>query len=130
MAPRPTGLYSGRLAADGDGNLLADEGEFAGYPVTFHDGSYIFVQPGEPSHNERYHEQFLTVDGTRDAESLERLGGDTELANAGAGENMHHFETQEDDDHYDADAPNKTKPKVDPDKVAATLTGHTEAYRG
>lgn len=122
----PNGIYHGTLWTDGEGNLLAGEGEFEGYPVAFHEGSYVFVQPGEPSHNERYHQQFVEFSGTVD----ESMTDDPGLVNAGGEHgNMHHFEIQEDDPHYDPDAENKTRVKTLPEKTANTITGHTEAYR-
>ncbi len=108
-------IYVGRLVADGQGNLLADEGDRAGDPVAFHEGSYVFIQPDEPSHNERHETQVLEVIGTTD----ENEEGQE-----------HHAGPLEDDPHYDADAENNTKLRQLPDKVSAKLTGHTEAYRG
>lgn len=124
----PTGTYRGRLVADGNGNLLADEGEHAGHPV-YHDletGQYVFAQPGEESHNERHHQQFVDVLSTVD----QSMTDDESLVNADSTENPHHFEVQEDDPHFDEGAPNKTRIRHDPDRVAATATGHTDAYTG
>jgi hypothetical protein len=139
----PSGIYHGRLATDGDGNLLAyapDDPSIDGFPVAFHDGSYVFVQAGEPSHNQRHHQQYAVIDGTRDSESVklaaEAVGIDPDsqqaqdMINAGGGENMHHFETQEDDPSYDPDAPNHTKPALQADALSATTSGHTDAYKG
>lgn len=154
--------YTGRLACDGDGNLLADErtivgsstivahdedgnvvyddtgaaveislptvkyGKNHGRPVA-HDpegNRYIFVEPGESSHNDRHHQQFVVMEGTVD----EGMTDDESLVNAGNGENMHHFAPTEDDPHYSPTSPGGKRLKNDPDRVAATATGHTEAY--
>lgn len=130
------------MASDGMGNLIASDPEnpdVDGFPIAYHDGSYIFVQAGEPSHNQRHHQQYAVIDGTRDAESVkaaaEAVGIDPEseqaqaMINAGGGENMHHFETQEDDLHYDPDTPNHTTPNLLPDALAAVTTSHTDAAR-
>jgi hypothetical protein len=111
--------YTGRLVADGQGNLLADEGPRAGEPVAFDEGQYIFVAPGEPSHNERHHQQFVEATGTVD----ESMTDDPELVNANENENTHHFGVLEEDPHHDG-------VKYDDDRIAAKITGHTEAYRG
>ena len=105
--------YTGRLVTDGNGNLLADEGDRAGEPVAYDEGQFIFIEPGSPSHNERHHQQFVDFEGTNEEN---------------AEDNPHHYEVQEDDPHFDADAENKTKLRQLPDKVAAKSSGHTEAY--
>jgi len=134
-----SGTYRGRLMADGQGNLLADEserlgdrqvttddgtivsepifryGENHGKPVAEHEGSYVFVNAGEASHNDRHHRNLLEFAGTTD-ESAE-------------GES-HHLEPASDDPHYDADTENHTRLRFSPDAVAATETGHTDAYIG
>jgi hypothetical protein len=98
-----------------------------GKEVAYHEGSFIFLNDGDESHNARHHENFVTMDGTVD----ESMTDDPSLVNASRdGENSHHFETQPDDPHYDADAPNKTRLKFDSDRIASTITAHTEAYRG
>lgn len=113
------GIYHGRLVTDGYGNLLADEGPDQGEPVKYHDGSYIFLQPGELSHNETYHEQFKAVDGTRDASMTD----DEDLINAGGEHgNMHHFEVQEEDPHYNG-------LRFGPDAQESKISGHTDAYK-
>lgn len=120
--------YTGRIECDGYGNLLASEGERAGMPI-FHDvdaGDYKFVEPGGPSHNERHHKQFVSMDGTVD----ESMTADKSLVNADADRNPHHFETQSDDPHYDESMPNKTRMRFDADALAAKITGHTDAYTG
>lgn len=115
-----TGIYNGRLACDGNGNLLADP---TGLPVAYHEGSYVFLEPGEPSHNERHHQQFVEFQGTQDQ--------DPELPGFAEEEgNTHHYGIAEDDPHRDEDAPNKTRLRFDPDSIAGLVTSHTEAYRG
>lgn len=115
MAKKASGIYEGRLVADGYGNLLADEGAHAGEPVAFHDGSYVFIKAGEPSHNDRHHENFAVIDGTTDENE--------------AGQE-HHLVVQPDDAHYDGEAENSTRLRFDPDSTAAKITGHTAAYTG
>lgn len=111
-------IYHGRLVCDGDGNLLADEGDQKGYPVKYHEGSFVFVQPGEASHNETHESNVLpAISATVDASMTD----DETLVNAyEGGENAHHF-----------DQPNPDEPPhKDPDAVAAKVTGHTDAYKG
>src|SRR5215831_15779143 len=95
------GIYHGRLMADGQGNLLADEstlnpdtgeaeyGENHGKPVAYHEGSYVFLKKGEDSHNKR-HEQ-----------NVAEFAGTTDATNEGE---EHHEGPLEDDPHYDPDA--------------------------
>lgn len=111
-------IYHGRLSCDGNGNLLADEGDRAGFPVAAHEGSYVFVQAGEPSHNARHHQQFVGMESTVD----ESMTDDPSLVNVSDSENQHHFGVLDDDPHRDGLV-------FDADAVAATATGHTEAYR-
>lgn len=114
-------IYSGRLVCDGYGNLLADEGERAGEPVALHEGSYVFLQPGEPSHNARYEERALEIVATQDAD--ENAPGYAGTESSPTEGNEHHFGVTEDDPHVSG-------PIFDPDKVAAKVTGHTDAYKG
>lgn len=90
-------------------------GENHGMPVAYHEGSYVFLNAGDESHNDRHHERFVEFAGTTDA--------------AAEGEE-HHLQPTEDDPHYDADSENLTRLRFDPDKVAAKMTGHTAAYTG
>ena len=103
-------IYNGRLVCDGYGNLLADEGDRAGDPVAYHEGSFVFLQPGELSHNDRHHSQFADVVGTTD-ETADQEG------------NEHHFGPTEDDPHRDG-------LKFGPDKIEAKITSHTDAWKG
>ena len=111
----PEGEYHGRLTTDGSGHLLADEGEYKGWPVAFDEGVYIYVQPGEPSHNERHHQNYAEFQGTVDQSMVAE--GDEDLVNADEETNAHHF------DLPDPDAP----APVNPDAVGATVTSHTDA---
>lgn len=141
--PYPNGIYNGRMESDGNGNLLASEGEFAGFPIAFHEGSFVFVQPGESSHNERHHVQFAQsarpdgstsdlIDGTVDETQIPE-GGDMSLVNVGGGVNEHHFGALEDDPHYSEGAVDEfgrvtnVKPKTIPDALASVITGHTSS---
>jgi hypothetical protein len=108
--------YTGRLASDGHGNLLADEGPRAGEPVAYDEGQYIFVGAGEPSHFERHHKQYAVTTGTVD----ESMTDDPDLVNVTDDENTHHFGVAE----------GEPEPRFDDDRIAVKVTGHTEAYRG
>jgi len=127
-----------RLMCDGNGKLFAhppDDPEDL-VEVKFHDGSYVTVDEGEPSHNQTHHQQFAMIDGTRDEEQVLKALDDAgefdegirqaylnARVNVGGGENMHHYEVQEDDPHYDEEAPNKTRLKSHPDSLSQVLTG-------
>lgn len=105
----PSGVYVGRLCCDGNGNLLADEGEWKGWPVRYHgDRIYAFVLDGEPSHNVYWHQRFVDIPGTTPNDP-------------------HHIEATPDDAHYDETAPRKTYARFDPDRVATKSRSHTEA---
>lgn len=135
--PYPNGIYNGRMQADGEGNLLASEGEYAGYPIAYHDGSYVFVQPGEKSHNERHHQRFAqsavvggaveTISGTVDSSMTD----DPDLINSDETTNPHHFGTLETDPSYeegytkDNGEVSNTRPRNNPDSIAPRITGHT-----
>lgn len=111
MSSLPAEPYVGRLACDGEGNLLADEGEYKGVGV-YHDvesNSFKFVEDGGFSHNQRFHQAVAVIQGTTE-------------------DDPHHFEAQPDDAHYDPTAPGKARDRFHPDAVAATQTSHTEAY--
>ena len=62
------GVYSGQVAADGEGNLIAEEGDQAGEFIVWaedndsEEGHYEYVMKGEQSHNERYHQQFAGLE--------------------------------------------------------------------
>jgi hypothetical protein len=89
---------------------------------------YKYVAQGEPSHNQRAQLQVAQFEPTVSTEMIPEEGGDPSMVNSGDGENMHHFEVQPDDPHYDADSPRLTRLIQSPDTVAAVETGHTDAY--
>lgn len=128
-----------RLATDGAGNLYIDEPDHKdhGQLVKYHEGSFVQIGPNDPSHNKTHEKQVLVVDGTRDADSVNAAAEDAGqdpanfewMVNAGGEHgNMHHYETQPDDAHYDEDSPNKTKMHTLPDALSATMTSHTDAW--
>ena len=116
----PNGIYRGRLLADGEGNLLADEGDHKGFPVAYHEGSYVFVQPGEPSHNARHHQNAVTILPTQDQDP--DLPGYAGSPGNPTPDNEHHWEPLGDDPHKDGSI-------KDADAISAIISGHTEAYR-
>jgi hypothetical protein len=169
----PTGEYHGRLAADGNGNLLAWEEEQIGeQTVTVHDSegnvvtgpdgnaltmqipiirygenhglpvaadpdtnTFVFVQAGEPSHNQRHHKQFATSEWpngeTRNAIEATVAADQTDdasLVNVGDGVNEHHLAVLPTDPNYDPTAPDDVRMTFDADAVAPFVTGHTDAY--
>lgn len=118
------GIYVGRLVADGEGNLLADEGDRQGDPVAFHEGSYVFLSPGDESHNARHSNggalevtPTQAVDPTFPGHAAE---DDPDTA--------HHFAIDPNDPHYKPGAPADTKIRNSPDKTARVESGHTETY--
>lgn len=116
MTTAKTEVYSGRLVADGQGNLLADEGDRAGDPVAHIDGQYKFLKKDDLSHNEMHHQNFALVGNTNNY--TESDFGTAENPAPGF---EHHFEVQLNDPHFNGLS-------AYPDKVAPKKTGHTEAY--
>jgi hypothetical protein len=141
-------LLTGRLVTDGTGRLFIqptdDEGEVVSaihmeakdgggvdqlipglIEVTWDeddgDGGYVEVMLGDLSHNKRYEENVVGINGTSgplfDANGALILSGDS-----------HHDSPVPTDPHYDPDAPNFTKTEMIPDEISATATSHTEAY--
>jgi len=123
------GIYHGRLVADGNGNLLADEGPDSGQPVAYIEGSYVFLQPGEPSHNDRHHERFAEMSGTQseDPDAPGYAGSSPDDAPVGM---EHHWEISEDDPNYDPNSPTGVRLRSLPDAQSARISGHTEGYSG
>lgn len=128
--------YVGRMYCDGNGNLLASEGEHADEPIAYDpDGDrFVFVQPGEPSHNERHHQQFATVVGTQSVDpELPGYAGTPEDPVEGA---EHHFGVLPDDPHFEEGAVSPLSGRVTntrlrqlPDKVAMRTGGHTHQHK-
>ncbi len=63
-------VYEGRLVTDGNGNLLADEGDRAGEPIAYFpdEDNFQFIGWDEPSHNQRHHLQHAEIMMTQDAD--------------------------------------------------------------
>lgn len=124
---RKRGPYTGRLAFDPDTGFHTDP---QGRKVVTddHGRTWRYAEKLDPSHNARYQQQVAVIDTTANefAELEFRHGPDVAARMVSA----HHFEAQLDDAHFDHAAPGKTKIKFDPDVVAATVTSHTDAYRG
>lgn len=130
MAAEDTAIFHGNMWTDGSGNLLAYdvdadgvEGPNHGRAIALHEGSYIFLNPGEPSHNERHGVNTLEVTGTVDSSMTD----DETLVNADETQNQHHFGVLEDDPHYDADSPTGVRLTTLSPRDAETFTGHTDA---
>lgn len=127
--------YTGRMVADGSGNLLADEGDHAGEPIAYDESrdGFFFVKPGEPSHNARHHEQFVGVVVTQDQQpDMPGYAGTADNPTEG---HEHHFGVLPDDLHYeegatdgDGKVTNVRAPQL-PDKVSAKISGHTHQHK-
>jgi hypothetical protein len=104
-------FYEGRLECDGYGNMLAGEGDKKGYPVAYHEGNFVFLNPGDASHNDRNHKQFAEIVGTQD-EDPDAPG----YVSKDDKDNQHHF-----------DDPNGQPSKLSfhPDAIAPRVTSHT-----
>jgi len=114
-------IYSGRLECDGEGNLLASEGDRVGEPVRYYEGSFVFCAPGDPSHNEAHEQNAVVMHATQTVDpDLDGYAG-TEDSPANGAE--HHFHVMSNDPHADG-------VKKDPNAIAAKVTGHTDAYKG
>jgi len=113
--------YEGRLAADGNGNLLADDdGPDKGKAVAYDTDTdtYVFVKPGEPSHNERHHLQFAEPTPTQDVDpELPGYAGQSDDPAEGA------------EHHFDQPDPESSELKFHPDLLAAEISGHTNQHR-
>lgn len=111
--------YKGRLAFDPDTEFHIDP---EGKPVVTDDGgkTWRYAKDDDTSHNARYQKRLLVVDSTANAfaELAYQHGKDA----AASMVEPHHFEVQPDDAHAGG-------VKFDPDDVAETITGHTEAWK-
>ena len=115
--------YEGRLVADGNGNLLADDdGPDKGKAVAYDTDTdtYVFVKAGEPSHNERHHLQFAGTVPTQDADpDADGYAGASDDPTEG---NEHHF--------IAPPAPDEpSELKFHPDLLAQEVSGHTNQHR-
>jgi hypothetical protein len=119
--------YEGRLATDGNGNLLAQDGDRAGEPVAYDEDNdnFVFIGWDEPSHNQRYHKQnaeiVITQDQDPDAPGY-----------AGTADDPIHpafFSVQEDDPHYDPEAENNTRLRNLPDSISPRVSSHTHQHK-
>jgi hypothetical protein len=109
--------YEGRMECDGNGNLLASEGDRAGDPIAWDEDTdgFVFLKPGELSHNERHHKQFVTAQPTQadDPELPGYAGPDAEHATEGH------------EHHWDDPQPGR----VLPDSQARLIGGHTHQHK-
>lgn len=122
----PTGAYSGRLSfeADHDSPHYGFHTDLDGNPVVTEDEgkTWRYAEEGDPSHFERYHQRFATVDGTANRLlELQLEHGREKAEELMREEQPHHFEVQSDDPHFDGVL-------SDPDHIAEKITGHTEAW--
>lgn len=97
-----------------------------GKRVVTEDGgqTWRYAVAADASHNDRYGERALTVDGTANKLlELQLEHGRAKAEEIMRAEQPHHFEVQPDDPHFDG-------LRSDPDHVAETVTSHTGAYGG
>ena len=88
---------------------------------------FMFIDAKDKSHNERHSKQALEVVATQTVDpDLPGYAGTKAKPTKGY---EHHFGVLEDDDHYDADAPNNTRLRQLPDKVAARASSHTHQHK-
>lgn len=94
--------------------------------------SYVLLKPGEPSHNDRFHQQFVGVETTQavDPEQPGFAGTPDDPVEG----REHHWSALPDDPHYSEGATDSkgvvtnTLTKSHPDTVAPLVTGHTDSY--
>lgn len=110
--------YTGRLAFDPETEFHTDE-DGARVVTDDNGATWRYAEDADESHNARYQQAVAAVDTTEN--QLAQLAYEHGIEKANEMVDPHHFEVQADDPHYDGC-------KVDPDEVAATITGHTEAY--
>jgi hypothetical protein len=106
---------------DGTWGNTTEDSLVPGELVVTDDGgkTWRYAEDGDPSHNSRYQEQVVGVDST--ANQLLELSLEHGADRAAELVDAHHFEVQPDDPHFGG-------VKFDPDPVAETITGHTDAY--
>lgn len=112
------GGYVGRLAFDPDSETHTDtQGRRV---VTDDQGkSWRYAKKADVSHNQRYQKRVLEIDST--ANQLLALTVEHGPVKAEKFVDKHHFEVQAGDAHFAGLV-------ADPDGVAETITGHTEAH--
>lgn len=142
--------YSGRLVYNPDTSVHEDD---EGHPVVTDDGGKTWryaahekvagkegsdasgYELSEPSHLDRYHQGFAQVDSTaNELMALQMDHGRKKAEEMMREVSPHHFEVVEGDDHYEKDAKRDgvvthTRLRFHPDGVAATKTGHTDAWK-
>lgn len=114
---------NGNPVTDGAGNVLSitipvtKYGENHGKPVKAHEGSYVFISLGEPSHNQTHEQNRLEMVATQDQDpEAPGFAGTPDSPEEGA---EHHW-----------DAPDPDNEVFDADIIASKITGHTSAYVG
>lgn len=128
--------YSGRLAYDPETNFhLAEDGR----QVVTPDGgeTWVYAKSGDPSHLDRYHVRHVGVDTTANKlGELQLEHGRVKAEELLREQQPHHFEVQPGDPHFEEGAADPTtgtithsRPKADPDHVAAVVTSHTDAWK-
>lgn len=128
-------VYEGRLVADGNGNLLADEGERAGEPVAYDKeaDNFRFLKAGEPSHNDQHHENFVGMVVTQHLDPDQP--GYAGTADEPTEGHEHHWGVLPDDPHYEEGATDdrgnvtNTRARQLPDSVAKRISGHTHSHK-
>lgn len=114
--------YNGPLAFDSDSGFhVTADGEKV---VTPDEGkSWYYAREGDPSHFERYHRRYATVDSTanRFAE-LAYQHGEAKAEELMRDEQPHHYEVQPDDPHFGGVV-------ILSDEEADVATGHTDAWK-
>lgn len=113
--------YVGRLAFDPDTEFHVDPD---GKPVVTDDAgvTWRYATDKDSSHNARFQQQALAVDGTPNVLfELQLEHGRVKAEEIMREQHPHHFEVQPDDDHAGG-------VKTDPDDVAETITSHTASW--
>lgn len=116
---------------DGTGEVYDEDGNILLREVTWDPDtkSYIYVDSGAQTHNERFNKGIAEITGT--SEPLYDKQGNLVQGDE------HHFFPIETDSHFfrgasnpDTGVVNHTRLTEEDDSVSPTLTGHTEAYSG
>ena len=108
------GTYTGRLVCDGEGHLFAQEnGREVAYDAET--DSFVYVRPGDPSHNQRHERRRLVIEGTT-----------PEQYAAGDPAHAHHYEPLPNDAHAVGDGTRKTQVVFNSDVDSPTAASHTD----